>query len=121
MSYVDKLSIIKGIAPGAILQMHGCDTVTIEFQVQSKVYSVSLQDVKHTLNAPNNLISIGWLTNNRHTMTFTATSIKFKSSSGVTFREGQKVGYMLLRLVRLVGTEGALRWVSEVHEWYITQ
>ena len=59
VSYVDEPSIIKGIVPGATLEMHGHSTVTIEFKVQSKVYSVSLQDIKHPLDTLNNLISCG--------------------------------------------------------------
>ena len=88
ISYVEELSIIEGITPGAVLWTHRRG----EFKMHDKIYSVTLCDVKHTPNAPNNLISIGWLTDNGHSAIFTATGIKFKSSNDVIFAEGQKIG-----------------------------
>ena len=56
--------------------------------------------MKHAPEAPNNLISIGQLTDNSHLALFTATRIQFKSGTGVIFGEGRKVGRMYQMRVR---------------------
>ena len=68
--------------------------VTVEFKAKNKIYLTTLRDVKHTPEVPNNLISIGGLTDNGHLALFTATGVQFKSGTGVIFGEGQKVGRM---------------------------
>ena len=70
-SYTAETSDIEGITPGASLRTHGRGNVPVEFKVKDKSYSATLQDVKHAPNAPNNIISIGWLTDNGHTANFT--------------------------------------------------
>ena len=94
MDYLAEPSTIEGITPGAVLQTHGRGTVTVEFKAKNKIYSTTLRDVKHAPEAPNNLISIGRLTDNGHLALFTATGVQFKSGTRVIFGEGQKVGHM---------------------------
>ena len=86
--------MIEGITPRAVLQTHGQGTVAVEIKVKNKIYTTTLQDIKHAPDVPNNLISIGCLTDNGHLALFTATSIQFKSRTRVIFSEGQKVGHM---------------------------
>ena len=93
-SYSEEPSMIEGITPGAVLRTHGRGMVTIEFKVKDKIYSTTLRDVKHAPKAPNNLISIGQLTDNGHSALFTATGVQFKSGTRVICSKGQKVGRM---------------------------
>ena len=45
-TYKEESSEIEGIMPGASLRTQGCGKVTVEFKVNSKTYSVNLQDIK---------------------------------------------------------------------------
>ena len=81
-SYTLETSDIEGITPDASLRTYRHGNVPVEFKVKDKTYSVTLQDVKHAPNAPNNIISIGRLTNNGYTAYFTKTSVEFKSNNG---------------------------------------
>ena len=81
-------SEIKGITPGISLKTCGYGTVAVEFKVDKKIYSISLYDVKHAPEAPNNLLSIGHLTDNGHSAKFTPTGVAFKSKTGITFGVG---------------------------------
>ena len=62
ISYSEEPSEIEGITLGASLKTWGWGTVAVDFKVNDKAYSVKLNDVKHALESPNNIISIGWLT-----------------------------------------------------------
>jgi Pol polyprotein, beta-barrel domain/GAG-pre-integrase domain/gag-polypeptide of LTR copia-type len=87
-------SEIEGITPGATLQTRGRGSVAVEFKIEDRTYSVVLNNVKHAPDSPNNLISIGWLTDNGHSAVFTPTGVEFKSKTGVTFGMGCKNGRM---------------------------
>ena len=89
-SYIMETSNIEGITPGASLRTCGHGSVPVEFKVKDKIYSMTLQDVKHTPNTPNNIISIGRLTNNGHIAHFMRTGIEFKSKNGTIFGTGRK-------------------------------
>ena len=62
--------------------------------MDESIYMVNLWDVKNAPDSPNNLISIGRLTDNRHSALFTATKVKFKARNGTIFGMGQKVRRM---------------------------
>ena len=74
--------------------MNGQGTVPLEFKVNKTIYLVMLTDVKHAPAAPNNLISVGHLTNKGCTANFTPTGVEFKSGTRVIFGIGWKVGQM---------------------------
>jgi len=93
-SYMLETSDIEGITPGASLRMYGRGNVPVEFKVKNKTYSVTLQDVKHVPNAPNNIISIGWLTDNTYTAHFTKSIVEFMSKNGIMFGTGRKNRWM---------------------------
>ena len=90
MNYAKELSKIKGISPSAVLHMQGQGSVHIEFKVGTKINTIELCDIKHTPDAPNNLISIGKLTNKGNSATFNGTSMEFKTQARVIFAQGQK-------------------------------
>ena len=85
-------SEIKGITPGASLKTYGHGTVAVKFKVNKNIYSISLHDVKHAPEAPNNLLSIGHLTDNGHSAKFMPTGVELKSKTSITFGVGQKLG-----------------------------
>ena len=91
-NYIEDPFEIDVVAPGATLWTCGWGTVTIQFKVNNKIYTVQLHDVKYASEAPNNIISVGWLTDNGHFCNFTPTGVEFKSSSGTIFVAGQKIG-----------------------------
>ena len=93
-NYAKEPSEIKGISPSAILHMQGQGSVHIEFKVGTKINTIELCDVKHALDAPNNLISIGHLTNKGNSATFNGTGMEFKTWAGVIFAQGQKHGQL---------------------------
>ena len=100
IDYKDESSQIEGITPGAVLKRDGQSTVPLKFKINKTIYLVTLTDVKHAPAAPNNLISVGRLTNKGCTTNFTAASVEFKSSTGVIFDIGWKVGRMYQMRVR---------------------
>ena len=55
------------------------DTIYIEFKVGTKTNTIELCDVKHVPDMPNNLISIGCLTDKGSSATFTSTGVEFKT------------------------------------------
>ena len=91
-NYAKELSEIEGISPSAVLHTWGRGLVHIEFKVSAKVNTIELCDVKHAPDAPNNLISIGRLTNKGNLATFNGTSMEFKTQARVIFAQGQKHG-----------------------------
>ena len=90
MNYAKEPSEIEGISPGAVLHMQGQGLVHIEFKVGAKINTIELCDVKHTPDAPNNLISIRHLTKKGNSATFNGTGVEFKTWAGVIFAQGQK-------------------------------
>ena len=66
MNYMEEPSTIEEITLGAVLQTHSWGTVAVKFKVKNKIknkiYTTTLQDEKYAPDAPNNLISIGHLT-----------------------------------------------------------
>ena len=93
-SYTPEASDNEGITPGASLRTYERGNVLVEFKVKNKTYSVTLQDVKHAPNAPNNIISIGWLTDNTYTAHFTKSIVEFMSKNGIMFGTGRKNRWM---------------------------
>ena len=67
---------------------YGHDTVAVEFKVDKNIHSIILHDVKHAPEAPNNLLSIGHLTDNGHSAKFMPAGVEFKSKTGITFGVG---------------------------------
>jgi Pol polyprotein, beta-barrel domain len=75
-----------------MLQTNGHGSITVNFSVGAKTNTVELCDIRHAPDAPNNLISMGHLTDKNNTATFTGTSVEFKTRAGVIFAQGQKSG-----------------------------
>jgi hypothetical protein len=67
--------------------------------------TVELCDVKHVLEAPNNLSSIGRLTDKNNTVTFTSTGVEFKARAGVIFAQGQKSGCLYKMKVQVTRSD----------------
>lgn len=114
ISYSDEPSEIEGITPGASLKTRGRGTVAIDFKVNDKVYSVKLNDVKHAPESPNNIISIGRLTDHGHSANFTATGVEFRLKTGVIFAMGRKIGRMYQMRTRTKGTSQKQDFVAAV-------
>ena len=106
-SYMADSTMIDGIMPGAPLKTHGRGTVPLEFKVGTNTFTITLNDVKHALEAPNNLLSIGQLTDARHSAIFTITGIEFKSKAGTTFGVGKKIGWMYQVMCWVTTSTGA--------------
>ena len=62
---------------------------------------VRLTDVKHAPDAPNNILSVGWLTDMEHVALFTNDSVRFCSQNDMVFTEGRKVGRIYLMHARV--------------------
>ena len=92
--YTSEPNEIQGIALGLPLKTIGRGTIKIDFLVkyQNKIVTVQLKDVKHAPTAPNNLISIGRLTDHNYRANFTWSGVKFQTPQGQTFAEGRKLG-----------------------------
>ena len=100
IDYQEEIAQIEGITPGATLCTHGRGTVALQFKVNDTIFPVTLSNVKHAPAAPNNLISIGRLTDKGCTVNFTTTGAEFKLRTGVIFGIGRKVGQMYQMRVR---------------------
>ena len=94
IDYSEVTSEIEGIMPGATLRIKGTGIVTLKFKVINKIYAITLKDIKHALEAPKSILSIGCLAENGHSAVFTGTGVEFKSKDGCIFGAGQKVGWM---------------------------
>ena len=119
ITYSEGSSEIAGIVPGASLKTKGRGSVTLEFKVNEKVYSVVLRDVKHAPEAPNNLISVGRLTGNGHSALFTPVGVQFKERSGTIFGMGRKVGnmYQMRARVKKAGQKQDFIAVTHGRTW----
>ena len=93
------------------------EAVPLEFKVNNTVYLVTLTDVKHAPIAPNNIISVGCLTDKGCTANFTATSVEFKSGTRVIFGIGQKVGRMYQMRARPKKLAQELSFVALTRSW----
>ena len=72
MDYISELNEIEGIVPGSPLKTIGRGTIKLDFLVNNKqTFTVQLKDVKHAPTAPNNLISVGRLTDHNYLAHFT--------------------------------------------------
>ena len=91
-NYAEELLEIEGISPGAVLHMQGQGLVHIEFKVSAKINTIELCDVKHMPDTPNNLISIGCLTNKGNLATFSGTSMEFKTRARVILPRDRSTG-----------------------------
>src|SRR6266481_4178370 len=94
MDYISEPNEIEGIALGSPLKTIRRGTIKFDFLVKSKnkIFTVQLKDVKHAPTAPNNLISIGRLTDHNYHANFTCGRVEFQTPQGQTFAEGQKNG-----------------------------
>ena len=92
IDYQEEIAQIERITPGATLQTHGRGTVALQFKVNETIFPVTLTNVKYASAAPNNLISVGRLTDKGYTVNFTTTGAEFISRTGVIFGIGCKVG-----------------------------
>ena len=72
-------SEIDGITPGSPLKTLGCGTIQMEFQTGNHTSMVRLMGVKHAPDAPNNILSVGSLTDMEHVALFTNEGVKFWS------------------------------------------
>ena len=52
--------------------------------------------MKHAPDAPNNILSVGWLMDMKHIALFTNNGMWFCSRTGIVFAEGCKVGRIYL-------------------------
>jgi len=93
---------IEGIM-GTSLRTCGQGSISIEFKVNNKVYSVTLQDVKHPPNTHNNIISIRHLTNNGNIANFTNNCVEFKSKNSTMFGMGQNVRQIYQMCIQVKG------------------
>ncbi|HEV7735885.1 MAG TPA: hypothetical protein VGO47_00690, partial [Chlamydiales bacterium] len=91
-SYRADPSEIDGIVPGVTLKSLGIGTVNLQFKIEKNTYTIPLREVRYCPDAPNNLISIGRLTDAGHTAIFNSKEVQFISSSGIMFAKGHKVG-----------------------------
>ena len=107
LDYMADSTLIGGITPGAPLKTHGRGTVPLEFKVGTNTFTVTLNDIKHAPEAPNNLLSVGRLTDAGHLAIFTITGVEFKSKVGTTFRVGTKVGQMYQVMCQVTTSTGA--------------
>ena len=60
LHYIEDPSEIDGVIPGATLQTCGWGTVTIQFNVNDKIYTVQLCDMKYAPEAPITLSQRLW-------------------------------------------------------------
>ena len=103
--YITKPNEIEGVTPGSPLKTIGRGTIKLDFLVKNKkIFTVQLKDVKHAPTAPNNLISIGWLTDHNYLAKFTWDGIKFQTPQGQTFVEGRKVGWLYQMRTRITNS-----------------
>ena len=93
-TYIESPSEIEGITPSAVLHTRGRGSIHMQFKIGTKTNTIELCDVKHAPDAPNNLSSVGRLTDKGNTATFTGTSINFRMSAGTIFAQGQKRGWL---------------------------
>ena len=93
-NFTEDRSEIVGISLGTNLQTIGRGVVSIQFNVDKMAYSVRLRDVKFAPKPPNNLISVGRLTECGHTASFSNSGIQFKSQVGTIFGQGSKAGHV---------------------------
>ena len=63
----------------------------MEFQTIDRTSTVRLTGIKHAPDAPNNILSVGRLTDMEHVTLFTNEGVKFQSQNGMIFAEGHKV------------------------------
>ena len=105
IGYLEVTSEIEGLTLGATLGTKGIRTVALEFKVNNKIYSITLKDVKHGPEAPNNILSIRHLVEKGHSVVFAGTRVEFKSKNGCIFGTGWKVGWMYqMRVQTCFGT-----------------
>ena len=93
--------------------------VILIFKVNDKIYSITLNNVKHAPEAPNNLISIGCLSGSDHSENFTPAGVEFKIKSGLIFGFGCKIGdmhQMRVRVKRASQTKDFVA-VANGHTW----
>ena len=78
IDYSDVTSKIEGIMLGATLRTKGTGMVALEYKVNNKIYFITLKEVKHALEAPNNILSIGCLMKNGHSVVFTGIRVDLR-------------------------------------------
>ena len=66
----------------------------MEFWTGDHTSTVRLTGVKHAPDMPNNILSVGCLTDMEHVALFTNEGVKFWSQNGMIFAKGRKVYIM---------------------------
>ena len=89
-------SEIDGITLGSLLKTLGHGTIQMEFRTSNHTSMVRLMGVKHTPDVPNNILSVGHLTDMEHVALFTNEGVKFQSQNRMIFAEGCKVGHIYI-------------------------
>ena len=89
-------SEIDGITPGSPLKTLSHRTIQMEFRTGNHTSMVRLMGVKHAPDAPNNILSVGRLTDMELVALFTNEGMKFWSQNGTIFVEGHKVGHVYI-------------------------
>ena len=88
----------------------------LEFKVGTNIFIVTLNDVKHAPDAPNNLISIGCLMDTSHSATFTSSIVEFKSKSGTIFGMERKIGCMYQARCQAIVNKDTREFVAAARE-----
>src|SRR6266481_3257334 len=117
--YISELNEIKGITLGSPLKTIRRGTIKIDFLVKNKnkIFTVQLKDVKHAPMAPNNLISIGQLTDHNYHANFTHGRVEFQTPQGQTFAEGRKNGWLYQMHTRIPNTNKPAEFAMAAQTW----
>ena len=117
--YITEPNEIEGIAMGSPLKTIGRGTIKIDFLVKNKnkIFTVLLKDVKHAPTAPNNLISIGQLTDHNYHANFTRGGVEFQTQQGQTFAEGQKIGRLYQMRARIARANKPAEFAAVARTW----
>ena len=76
----------------------------MEFWTGDRTSTVRLTGIKHAPDAPNNILSVGHLTDMEHVALFTNEGVKFQSRNGTIFAEGRKVSRVYVMRARICPT-----------------
>src|SRR6266481_5487605 len=119
MDYISEPNEIEGIALGSSLKTIGRGTIKIDFLVKNKnkIFTVQLKDVKHAPMAPNNLISIGRLTDHNYHANFTHGRVEFQTPQGQTFTEGRKNGWLYQMCAQIPNTNKPAEFAVAARTW----
>ena len=72
-------SEIDGIIFGSLLKTLSRGAIQMGFWTGDRTFTVRLTGIKHAPDVPNNILSVGWLTDMEHITLFTNEGMKFHS------------------------------------------